>query len=62
MPTYEDLAELARICWRHAHLTQSEEVARLLFKMAREFQEAAAKLDSGKLPDLDDARDDKPRV
>jgi hypothetical protein len=42
-------------------MTQTEEVARLLSRMAREFQEAAAKLDSGQLPDLDDA-DDKPRV
>jgi hypothetical protein len=58
------MVELARLCWRQAHLTQSEEVARLSHKMAREFQEAAAKLNGGKLPDLDNGRgnDDKPIV
>jgi hypothetical protein len=62
MPSYEELVELARICWRQAHLTQSEEVARHLHKMAREFQEAAAKLNGGKLPDLEGDNDSKPIV
>jgi hypothetical protein len=43
-------------------MTQDQTVAHLLRKMAGEFQEAAAKLDSGKLPDLGDFQDDKPRV
>lgn len=60
MPTYDELTELARLCWRQAHLTQSEEVARHFFKMAAEFQKAAAKLDSGKLPDLDPGPAPKP--
>jgi hypothetical protein len=56
------MVELARICWRQARMTQSEEVARLLHKMAREFQEAAAKLNGGNLPDLGEGSGDKPIV
>jgi len=52
MPTYEDLVELARICWRQSRLTQAEDVARELRRMAHEYQHKAAKLDDGKLPDL----------
>jgi len=61
-PSYERLAELARTCWRQAHLTQDQDVAHLLRKMAKEFQEAAAKLDNGILPDIGEAGDSKPRV
>jgi hypothetical protein len=61
-PSYYRLSELARLCWRQAHMTQDQAVARLLHKMACEFQEAAAKLDSGKLPALSHAQDDKPCV
>lgn len=43
-------------------MTQSEEVARLLHKMARELQEAAAKLNGGELPDLGEGNGDKPIV
>jgi hypothetical protein len=53
MPTYDEVTDLARLCWRQAHLTQNEEVARHFLKMAAEFQKAAAKLDGGKLSDLD---------
>ena len=59
MPNYSELVELARTCWRQARITQSEDVARLLRNMAREFQEAAAKLDSGLLPDLGGPADDE---
>ena len=52
MLTYSDLVELARMCWRQAHLTQAEDVARELRRMAHEYQQKAAKLDDGKLPDL----------
>ena len=62
LPSYDEMVELARICWRQARMTQSEEVARLLHKMAREFQEAAAKLNGGKLPDLGEGNGDKPVV
>jgi hypothetical protein len=55
---YNELIELARICWRQAHLTPSEEVAYHLRNMAREYQHAAAKLDGGKLPDLGDRESD----
>ena len=62
MRSYDELVELARPCWRQAHLTQDEAVANLLRKMARGFQKAAAKLDSGKLPELGGPKDDIPRV
>jgi hypothetical protein len=62
MPSYEELVELARICWRQAHLTQNEEVARHLRKMASEFQQEAAKLDGGQLPDLSNGQDATPIV
>lgn len=62
MPNYEELVELARICRRQAHLTQSEEVARHLHKMATEFAQEAAKLNGGALPDLGNGKDPKPLV
>lgn len=43
MLTYDELVELARICWRQADLTQAEDVARELRHMAREYQQKAAK-------------------
>ena len=48
MPTYEDLAELANICARHARCATNEAVAVVLSKMAKEYQAEAAKLDSGR--------------
>jgi hypothetical protein len=62
LPSYDEMVELARICWRQSRVTQSEDVACLFHKMAREFQEAAARLDSGKLPDLGEGHGDKPVV
>jgi hypothetical protein len=52
MPTYNDLVELARICAKNSYAANTKEVAAELWKMAREYQERAAKLDSGKLPDI----------
>lgn len=52
MPTYDECAELARLCWRQSYLVQTEGVAAELRLMAREYQEKAAKLDSGNVPDL----------
>jgi len=52
MPAYDDLLELARICWRQAHVAQTEGAATILRRMAREYQQEAAKLDGGKLPAL----------
>lgn len=63
MPSYDQYVELARMCWRQAHVTTSAEVAAHLRKMAREYQQEAAKLDGGKLPAIGDpATDGKPVV
>ena len=62
MPTYAELAELARICWQQARLAQAEDVALALRKMAREYQQQAAELDGGNLPDLGGVNDNTPVV
>jgi len=54
METASDLAELAKICAAQARLTTSREVARSLWKLAADYQERAAKVDSGELPDIGD--------
>jgi hypothetical protein len=48
---YDNLVELACICTRQAKLAQTEDVARTLHRMAREYLQEAAKLDDGKIPD-----------
>ena len=50
--SYEDLAELARICARHSRLAASETVTNELWRLAKGYQERAAKLDHGTLPDI----------
>ena len=50
MPRHE-LVELAGICARNAQIATSEEVARELWKMAREYRQKAADLDHGRHPD-----------
>ena len=60
MPTYEDLARLARVYWRQAHAASSWEAACELYRLAREYQQEAAKLDDGKLPKLGDNIVEKP--
>ena len=52
MPTHEDLAELAKICARHARGATNKDVATALWKMAEDYQSEAVKLDSGKSPDI----------
>jgi hypothetical protein len=52
MPTHEDLAELAKICARHARGATDKEVATVLWKMAEDYQTEAVKLDSGQSPDI----------
>ena len=52
MPTHEDLAELAKICARHARGATNKDVATALWKMAEDYQSEAAKLDSAKSPDI----------
>ena len=59
MPTYDELVELARICWREAHRSR-DDVARELRRMASQYQQQAAELDGGKLPDIGDA--DQPKT
>lgn len=56
MPTYDELVELARMCWREAHRSR-DDVARELRRMARQYQQQAATLDGGKLPDIGDAEE-----
>lgn len=60
--SFSELVELARMCWRQAHLTSSWEVAAQLRQMAREYQQEAAKLDSGKLPAIGDPATDGKQV
>jgi len=50
--TYYNLLELARICSRQASLAQTEDVARTLRRMAREYLQEAAKLDDCKIPGI----------
>jgi hypothetical protein len=60
---YDELVELARMCWRQARLAQTNGVAPELLRMAHEYQQKAAKLDSGKLPEIGDPEtDNKPIV
>ena len=50
MQTYIALVELARICANQAHFTADRAVARELWRMAKEYQQSAAHLESrGKL-------------
>jgi hypothetical protein len=52
MRDYHDLVELARICSHQAQITQTEQVARTLRRMAREYLQEAARLDGGKVPEI----------
>lgn len=61
-PDYARFVELARLCWRQARMTQDKDVSHHFDRMAREFQEAAAKFDSGELPDIGDGKNERPIV
>lgn len=52
MQTYGELADFARICAKQAHFPATEEVAGALWRLALEYQQKAAALDGGKLPDI----------
>ena len=54
MRTYKELVDLATSCANSARLTTSPEVACQLWRMAVEYQEKAAKLNDGKLPNIGD--------
>jgi hypothetical protein len=52
MHDYDDLIELARICIRQAQLADDENVATELGRLAREYQQRAAEISGGGLPDI----------
>ena len=52
MRTYEELVDLAMTCVKQAHITTSKDVAYELWRMAIRYQQQAADLDGGKLPDI----------
>lgn len=52
IPIHAELVELAKLCGFNARAAAEERAALELWKMAKEYQEKAAKLDSGKLPDI----------
>jgi hypothetical protein len=51
MLNYDDLVELARLCARNSRIATSRDVADELWRMAKEYQEQAAKL--GTPPEID---------
>ena len=51
MLNYDDLVELARLCARNSRIATSRDVADELWRMAKEYQQMAAKL--GTLPEID---------
>ena len=53
MQRYHDLVDLARLCWRQAHMAPTEGVAHTFRQMATEYLQEAAKLHGGEAHDLD---------
>jgi len=51
MQRYDDLVDLARLCWRQAQKAPTEGVARTFRQMATEYLQEAAKLYGGEMPD-----------
>ncbi|MGP0089611.1 MAG: hypothetical protein ACLPKB_06585 [Xanthobacteraceae bacterium] len=52
MQSYDDLVNLARICIKQAREATDQPVSARLMLLAKEYQERAAELDKGKLPDI----------
>ena len=52
MPNYDDFVELALICARNAHTASKKDVSAVLWRMAVEHRNKAAKLNCGKAPDI----------
>jgi hypothetical protein len=50
MQTYSELVELARLCLKQASLSTRKSISAELVRLAKHYQERAAKLDGGKLP------------
>jgi hypothetical protein len=49
---YEEMIEVARLCANNARIASTKDAAAVLWRIAREYQEKAAKLDGDKLPDI----------
>ena len=54
MRIYKELVDLATSCANSARLTTSPEIAYHLWRIAMDYQERAAKLNGGKLPEIGD--------
>ena len=54
MRKYKELVDLAISCADSSRLMTSPEVASQLWRMAMDYQEEAAKLNDGKLPNIGD--------
>ncbi len=54
MLNYDELVELARLCAHNARIATSREVADELWRMAKEYQAQAAKLDGSTVPEIGD--------
>jgi hypothetical protein len=54
MDKLAEMIEMAELCARNARAANSRGVARTLWKMANEYAERAAKLDNGRMPEIDD--------
>jgi hypothetical protein len=52
MLRYYEFVELARVCWRQSQTAYTQETARTLRRIAREYLQEAAKLDGGNIPDI----------
>ena len=53
MEAYDDFVQYARDCMRYARTATCKAVAEELEQIAREYQENAAQLDGGKLPNIE---------
>jgi hypothetical protein len=54
MQAYNDLVKLARICLRQAREAKDPALGKELKRMASEYQQRAARLDSSALADIDE--------
>jgi hypothetical protein len=52
MRAYDEVAKLARFCANQARITPDANLAREMWRLAITYQQEAAELDSGKLPDI----------
>jgi hypothetical protein len=57
MQTYDNLVEIARICFKQALEAKNPSVSAELRLLAKGYQIRAAAMDNGKLPDIGDSDD-----